>query len=214
MSGFFAGAPADTAATVIGALLTLGVWAYLLGERRFFRLAQYLLAGLATGYLVVLAVREVLLPRMVQPLLGAPAADPLLWAALLLVLAIAGAHWLPRTVVALPVSLLVAGTAAFALAGAVAGTLLPQLASASVAPGLDPAGLAAAIIGALITVLVVVSFLHGAPRARLVAGAAGIGRWLLLAGVGGWLGFLLVSRLALLVDRLGFLVGDLPGVSR
>jgi hypothetical protein len=47
-----------------------------------------------------------------------------------------------------------------------------------------------------------------------VAGAAGIGRWLLLAGVGGWLGFLIVSRLALLIDRLGFLVGDLPGVSR
>jgi hypothetical protein len=66
----------------------------------------------------------------------------------------------------------------------------------------------------VITVLVVLSFLHGAPRTRLVAGAAGLGRWLLLAGVGGWLGFLIVSRLALLIDRLGFLVGDLPGVSR
>ena len=34
-------------ATWVAALLTIGVWAYLVGERRFFRLAQHLLAGLA-----------------------------------------------------------------------------------------------------------------------------------------------------------------------
>jgi hypothetical protein len=57
-------------------------------------------------------------------------------------------------------------------------------------------------------VLVLLSFLHGVPRRRALVVAAGGGRWLLLAGIGGWLGFLLVSRLTLLVDRVGFLLGD------
>ena len=47
-----------------------------------------------------------------------------------------------------------------------------------------------------------------------MVGAAGTGRWLLLGGIGGWLGFLLVSRLALLVDRLQFLLGDWLGIAR
>lgn len=214
MTGFFADGMAGTAATWIAAVVTVAVWAYLFGERRIFRLGQHLLAGLATGYLLILAVREVLMPRLVEPLLSAPAGNLLLWPALVLCVAMAGARWLPRPVVAVPVAVLVAGTAAFALGGAVAGTLLPQLAGATIPPGLDATGLAGAIIGAVITVLVVLSFLHGAPRTRLVAGAAGVGRWLLLGGVGGWLGFLLVSRLALVLDRIGFLVGDVIGIGR
>jgi hypothetical protein len=70
------------------------------------------------------------------------------------------------------------------------------------------------LVGLVITALVLVAFLHGVPRGRLMAGAAGTGRWLLLGGIGGWLGFLLVSRLALLVDRLQFLLGDWLGIAR
>src|SRR3990170_4439422 len=66
---------------------------------------------------------------------------------------------------------------------------------------------AAAAIG--ITVLVVLSFTHGTTVGRLSGRATVVGRWLLIGGIGGWLGFLLVSRLALLVDRLAFLLRDL-----
>jgi hypothetical protein len=214
MSGFFPDNLAGTVATWSAALVTIGVWAYLVGERRFFRLAQHLLAGLATGYLVLLAVREVLVPRLLQPLISDPAANALLWPALALTIAMAAARWLPRPVVAIPVAVLVAGTAAFALGGAVVGTLLPQMAGAVLAPGLAPGAVLNGIIGLIITVLVLLAFLHGAPRRRVLVGAAGAGRWLLLAGIGGWLGFLLVSRLTLLVDRVGFLLGDWLGVVR
>ena len=37
---------------------------------------------------------------------------------------------------------------------------------------------------------------------------------LLIAGIGGWLGYLLFSRLLLLVDRIGFLLGDWLGLAR
>ena len=213
MTGFAGDGAVDLAATWIAAAVTLVVLAYLFGERRFFRYAQHLLAGLATGYLVVIAVREVLVPGLVQPLANDPAGNLPLWAAGALVVALAAARWLPRAVVAVPVAVLIAGTAAFALGGAVAGTLLPQVA-ASVLPADAPfMDLANALLALLITVLVLISFLHGIPRGRLVGGAAGIGRLLVLGGIGGWLGFLIVSRLVLLVDRLSFLLTDWLRVS-
>jgi hypothetical protein len=201
------------AATWVAALVTVLVWSYLIGERRIFQLAQHLLAGLATGYLVLLAVREVLLPRLAEPLVRDLAGNLLLLPALVLVGALAGARWLPRPVVALPVAFLVAGTAAFALGGAVVGTLLPQLAASVIQPG-GAGTVANGLVGLGVTSLVLIGFLHGVPRSRIVGGAAGTGRWLLLGGIGGWLGFLLVSRLALVVDRIGFLLGDWLGLAR
>jgi hypothetical protein len=47
-----------------------------------------------------------------------------------------------------------------------------------------------------------------------VAACAGVGRWLLIGGIGGWLGFLLVSRLGLLVDRVAFLLNGWLGLGR
>jgi len=91
--------------------------------------------------------------------------------------------------------------------------LLPQLA-ASVLPADAPLiDLANGVLAMVITALVLVSFLHGIPRGRLVGGAAGVGRLLVLGGIGGWLGFLIVSRLVLLVDRLSFLINDWLRVS-
>ena len=71
-----------------------------------------------------------------------------------------------------------------------------------------------AVATAVVTILVTLSFLHGAPRGRVGTGAARLGRWLLLAGLGGWLGYLILSRLILLIDRIGFLLGDWLGIGR
>jgi hypothetical protein len=212
--GWFAGSGAPAvAATWVAAAVTLTVLAYLAGERRLFRMAQHLLAGLATGYLVVLAVREVLLPRLIEPLATQPAANLLLWPAAVLVVVMAAARWLPRRVVAIPVAVLVAGTAAFALGGAVAGTVLPQMAGTLVTGDGGVLDLSIGVGALVMTALVVLAFLHGVPRGRLLGGANGVGRWLLVAGIGGFVGFLVVSRLALLVDRLTFLLSDWLGIA-
>jgi hypothetical protein len=214
VSGFFGSDLAGVAGTTLAALVTIAVWSYLAGERRVFGWAQHLLAGLSTGYLVIISVREVLVPSLVRPLIDAPAADPVLWPALLLVMALVLARWLPRQVVAIPVALLIAGTAAFALGGAVVGTLLPQLAASLLPGGATSSGLLNATIGLVITALVLIAFLHGTRSGRLGSAAAGSGRWLLVGGLGGWIGFLLVSRLALLVERLRFILVDWLGLGR
>ena len=202
----------DTVTTWVAALVTLVVLGGLLGERRLFGWSQHLLAGLATGLVVMLAIRELIVPRVVEPLLADPAGRGDLWIGLGLVVTTAAAPWIPRAVAAVPISVLVGSLAAFALGGAVVGTLLPQLAASVARPGDGPAATLVTVASAAITILVLVGFLHGAPRGRLVGGAAATGRWIMLAGLGGWLGYLILSRLVLLLDRLTFLLGDWLGL--
>ena len=206
MSGFLGEDLAGTAGTWMAALVTLGVWAYLAGERRFFRYAQHLLAGLLTGYVVVLSVREVLLPRLVEPLAGDPTGELALWPAAVLAAVLVGARFLPARVTAVPISLLVAGTAAFALGGAVAGTLAPQVAAAMVPRDGGVATLAGALGSIVLMSLVLLSFRHGVAGEGLAWRLGVAGRWVLLAGLGGWFGFALLGRLTLLVERSSFLL--------
>jgi hypothetical protein len=204
----------DAIATLVAAIATIVVLGAMLGERRLFGWSQHLFAGLVTGYLVLLATTEVLVPRIIAPLLDAPADRLDLWLALGLASSAAAAPWLPRLVAAIPISIAIGALAAFALGGAVVGTILPQLAATIVRPEPNAAATAASVAGAAITGLVLLGFLHGSPRGRLVAGAGAAGRWLMLVGIGGWLGYLLLSRLVLLVDRIGFLMGDWLGLGR
>jgi hypothetical protein len=199
-------------ATWVAAVVTLIVLGGLLGERRVFGWSQHLLAGLVTGYLALLAVSEVIVPRLVEPLAADPVANGELWVGLALVASAAGAPWLPRAISAIPVSIAIGALAAFALGGAVVGTLLPQVAGAVARPESTAAATLASVAAAVVTGLVLVSFLHGTPRGRALHGAATAGRWLMLAGIGGWLGYLLFSRLVLLIDRVAFLVGDWLGL--
>lgn len=212
MNGLSDGLPLDVAATWVAALVTLVVLGGMLGERRAFGWSQHLLAGLATGFLALLALREVIVPRLVEPLLADPGNRVDLWVGVGLVGLAAGAPWLPRNLTAAPVSIALGSLAAFALAGAIVGTVLPQLATAVAVRGDGAVATVAAVGAAAVSALVLTSFLHGTPRGRLVGAASDAGRWLLVAGLGGWLGYLLLSRLVLLLDRIGFLLGDWLGI--
>jgi hypothetical protein len=208
VNGFFGAGLAGTVATWVAALATIAVWSYLVGARRPFVLMQQLLAGLATGYLALLAIRDVLVPRLLVPLVESPRDHVLLLLALVLVAILVGATWLPRGLTAPVGAILVGGVAAFALGGAVVGTILPQIAAALPTTAAASPNLLGELISLVITSLVLLAFLHGAPRGELTTRAATVGRWLLVGGIGGWLGFLVVSRLSLLVDRISFLLGD------
>jgi hypothetical protein len=203
--------PASAAATWVAAIVTLVVLGGLLGERRAFGWAQHLLAGLATGFLALLVLGEVIGPRLVAPLVDRPDRVEL-WLGLALVGVAAGSPWLPRVVAAVPLSIAVGALAAFALGGAVIGTLLPQLAAAMARPDTAGADLVVVLVAAAVTAVVLLAFLRGTSRGRIAGPTARAGRWLLVAGVGGWLGYLLLGRLVLLLDRLAFLLGDWLGM--
>jgi hypothetical protein len=212
MSGFFGTTTADLVATWVAAIVTLVVFGALFGERRVFGWTQHLLAGLATGFLALIALTELIGPRLIEPIVADPTGRPELWVGLALVGAAAAAPWLPRQVSVVPVSIAIGALAAFALGGAVIGTVLPQLDASIVRPGGSAAATLGGGLAVAVTGLVLVGFLHGMPRGRILTTAAGAGRWLLIGGIGGWLGFLILSRLILLVDRVGFLLGDWLGL--
>jgi hypothetical protein len=198
----------------VAAAATVLTWSILVGARRPFAWSQRLLAGLATGYLVLLAIREVLVPRLVGPLLAAPATHPELWLALAAGVLLLGARWLPPALGALPVAVLLGATAAFALGGAVVGTVVPQLSGVMLSPAATGGALASGMVATIVAAVVLLAFVHGQPRSRAVAGLAGAGRWIMLGGLGVWLGYLVVSRLVLLADRVAFLVVDWLGIGR
>ncbi len=214
MSGLFGTETADVLATWVAAVVTLVVLGGLLGERRLFGWSQHLLAGLVTGFLAVLAIREVIGPWLVQPLLDGGAARLELWLGLAVVAVAAAAPWLPRIVAAVPVSIAIGALAAFALGGAVIGTIIPQLVATVAVDRPTAVETVSGVAAAGVSGLVLLGFLHGVPRGASMRAAAGAGRWLLLAGIGGWLGYLLFSRLLLLLDRIGFLLGDWLGLAR
>jgi hypothetical protein len=214
VSGFEGSTDADQAATLVAAVVTLIVFGGLFGERRLFGWTQHLFAGLITGYLVLLAITEVIVPRLVVPLAEDPVARPELWLGVGLLVTAAGAPWLPRLVAAVPVSIAIGGVAAFALGGAVVGTILPQLAASIARPGDDAVATVVSAAAAIVSGLVLIGFVHGAPRGKVLAGASAAGRWLMLGGIGGWIGYLLLSRLVLMVDRITFLVVDWLGLGR
>jgi hypothetical protein len=203
----------ETAVTIVAALATIAVLGGMLGERRVFAFVQHLFAGLVTGYLAVLAIGEVLVPRVIQPIVAGPAARAEPWILLALSALAAAAPWLPRVVGAIPVSLLVGSIAAFAMGGALVGTALPQASAAMVGPG-APATVAGDLVALAITVLVLLALLHARPGAGVARAAVVSGRWLLIGGLGAWLGFLVASRLTLLVDRISFLLVDWLGLGR
>lgn len=214
VNGFFETGTAGTIATWVAALVTLIAWSYLVGERRLLRAAQLLLAGLATGYLALVAIQEVLVPQLISPLLSSASSHPELFLDAALVLIIVGSRWLPRRIVAVPAAVVVGGTAGYALGGAVSGTLLPQLAAGIVTASSGPGGAVSGIVGLAITLPVLLVFVRGTQRGAVISAVSRTGRWFVVGGLGAWLGFLLLSRLALLVDRIGFLLGDWLGLLR
>ena len=214
MTGLVDAGSGGVLAMWVAAAATILTWSILVGARRPFGWSQRLLAGLATGYLILIAIREVLVPRLVAPLLTAPAEHPELWLASVGGLLLVGARWLPPAAGALPVAVLLGATAAFALGGAVVGTVMPQLSAVTLTPSPTGGALASGVVASIVAALVLLAFLHGQPRSRAMAGMAGAGRWIMLGGLGVWLGYLVVSRLALLTDRVAFLVVDWLGIGR
>jgi len=61
--------------TAVGFLLTVCVLSYLFGDNPLFRLATFMFVGVAAGYAAVLLIYQVLLPRLVLPLLQGSLAE-------------------------------------------------------------------------------------------------------------------------------------------
>ncbi|MEZ4860052.1 MAG: hypothetical protein R3C14_02035 [Caldilineaceae bacterium] len=134
-----------TAGLWVSFFFSLMIFSLIAGDRSLARLAQYILVGVTLGYLGALVWRQVLVPRLFQPLFSAPLATPGLWLTLILglLLWIAGLEriWLRgllpprkhrawrtflRVAGGIPVALMLGITLSAVLIGLLQGTLWPQ----------------------------------------------------------------------------------------
>jgi hypothetical protein len=121
--------PSDLAGGMVGLLLTLMVFSYLLGDNFLFRLAIHIFIGVAAGYVAVMVVYNVLFPQLILPFLSGDRVRmlfvvlPLLLSGLLLTKSSTRlASWGSPAV-----AYLVGVGVAAVVGGAVLGTIFPQI---------------------------------------------------------------------------------------
>lgn len=207
----------------VGAILTLLVFSYLLGDTPLFRIAQAVFVGVAVGYATTVAVYTILLPRLFVPLAVAPALNwPLLVPLVLglLLLAKVKSAWAP--IGNISVAFLFGVGGALAIGGAISGALYPQVAATGSAISLqqgtaeliDGVILVIGTIGALLSFRFVVGGQRPAARVlSLVASRWGyLGRLFILVAFGAIFADTAASRISVLIGRMYFLFHDWLGV--
>jgi hypothetical protein len=121
--------------TLVGFILTLMVFSYLIGDNPLFRLATYLFVGVSAGYIAAVIIDQVFWARLAIPLLTGTLNDRLLTLVPLFLCILLVFKLSPKTsrVGNLPMGFLVGIGAAVIIGGAVSGTLFGQI-NGAVAP--------------------------------------------------------------------------------
>jgi hypothetical protein len=200
----------DLVGMLVGALLVLMIFSYLLGDNPLYRLALHLFVGVAVGYALGLALR-VILSRFFAPLIYDRDLSLLVPLILVIFLLIKG---LPKYAYIgnMSVAYLVGVGAAVALSGALLGGLVPQIGATGRA--LRAHGLLDGLIilvGTLATLAVFTFTVRGRGSAGrlwsgIVGGVAWVGRWFLITALA--LGFAgaFTAAASILIGRLGQLL--------
>ena len=213
----------EDAGLVVGAVLTLLVSSYLLGDNPLYRLALHLFVGALVGYSVGVVFRDVMIGMVLGQLLTDPLAVivPLVLGILLLF------KGFPRQAYVgnFSIAYLVGVGTAVALSGALLGTLVPQVGATGRA--LSPASLQSSRAGLLDGLLIVVgttctlmSFTFTAQKqqglggawARIVKLAAGIGRIFIICAFGVAFAGALTASLSIFIGRIQYLIDVFTGV--
>lgn len=197
----------DLLGLLIGLLLTLFIYSYLLGDNWFYRTAVHILVGVSAAYAAVVAIEELFIPVYNRLQADPTAPSSLLWLVPILLSLSLLFTWI-RPVTWLgngSVALLVGTGAAVALVGVVTGTLIPQLLSA---PG---TGVAAQLLIALLTISALLYFRFTRKEnedrpSLLQRTVTGTGQALLMITFGALFASAFTTSLVLVSDRLNYFV--------
>jgi hypothetical protein len=126
--------PLDLITAVLSFLFTLLIFSYLIGDNPLFKIALYIFVGVSSGYIAAVAWWQVIWPRLIQPLMAAMISDGPLTEKVLVLVPLFGAVLILMKTSArfaglggIVMAFLAGVGAAVAIAGAVSGTLLPQV---------------------------------------------------------------------------------------
>jgi hypothetical protein len=212
--------PIEFISAIIGLVLTLMVFSYLIRDNPLFRIAVYIFIGVACGYAATVVWHDVLLPKLSQSVTTFHPLSilPFVFGISLL------AKLSPRTswIGSFAMAVLVGVGAAAAVGGALIGTLLPQAQAAIDGFDVLSAGnvgeAAFRLLGGVImlvgTVFTLASFHFSAGRAadgtpkrnRILEGVAWVGRIFIAITFGALFAGVYISALTAMIERLSFVI--------
>ncbi len=215
----------DLITSVISFLFTLLILSYLIGDNPLFRIAVYIFVGVSSGYVAAVAWWQVIMPRLIYPLVYGSVLEksfiaiPLLGALLILMKIFPRWAGLARIAMAF----LVGAGAAVIITGALTGTLIPQISATINAFDLNSAserniGVVEVIFnGAFIlagTVFTLIYFHFGASpktdgsmrRLGLIETSAWVGRIFIGITLGTIFAGVFAAALTALIERISALI--------
>ena len=207
----------DVAGLVLGVVLTLLIFSYLLGDNPLYRLALHLFVGALVGYSFGLILREVLL----KITLGQLQSYPILLVPLVMGLWLFFFKSIPRLAYMgnFVLAFLIGVGTAVALSGALMGIIIPQIEATGRAlsfPSPVPfrLGLLDGLLIVVGTVCTLMAFNFAARKQRGLAGAwarlvgvmTGIGRVFLLFAFGVAFAGALTASLSIFIGRMQYII--------
>jgi len=213
--------------TIAAFVLTLTVLSYLIGDNLLFRLAAYVFVGVAAGLVAVMVIYQVILPRMVWPLIYGTNEERLL----VLVPAVLGVFLLFKLSRRLgrlgnaPMAYIAGAGAAIIIGGAVYGTIIGQGSAAvntlQFAPGSGYLGRLGEGVIILLGTLTSLAYFHFSTRAGVtqpgrrsgvMQAVSGVGQVFISITLGAVYAGVLLAALSALVERILFLIQTVGGL--
>jgi hypothetical protein len=219
----------ESAIILSGGFVTLGVFSFLIRENPFFRFFEHLFIGVASGLIPLLTFKDFLWPKILSPLLGFESSVlpdgtvivpynplfllylfPLCLGLLYYTILIPRYAWLAKLVIGISL-----GASAGLYFKGFFVEIIPQI-TGSFKPIVvfEEGGFSLiesfnniVFVGTLLSVLLYFFFcIRG--ESLLLRGPRASGRWLMMVCFGAFFGSTVMARMALLVERLQFLIND------
>ena len=221
--------PVELISALVGLILTLMIFSYLIGDSPLFRIAVYIFIGVSSGYAATVVWHQVLVPKLFAPLQTSNPNQllltliPLVLCFSLLAKLTPRISWIGNAAMAI----LVGVGAAAAVGGALLGTLIPQARAAmsaldfrSAASGADAVlGLIEGAIMLAGTTFTLASFHFSASRApdgtakrnRILEMIAWVGRLFIAITLGVLFAGVYMSALTAMIERLSSMINFVRG---
>jgi hypothetical protein len=119
---------ADWIGALLGFVLTLLVFSYLIGDNQLFRMILHLFIGVSAGFAATVVIYNIIFPRMFAPLIYGQGSEQILALVPIFLAGLLITKISPRFAFIgnFPMAYIVGVSAAAAIGGAVMGTLIPQ----------------------------------------------------------------------------------------
>ena len=192
--------------TLIAAILTLFIFSFLYRDNPFYKFAEYLLVGISVGYLIVISIKTIVLPKLYYPIFRQ---GDLLY----LIPGILGIFMFLRF---FPKLSWLSGISMALIIGAGAGVSIPAVMQAQIYTQMKASMGSYTSVNNIIVALAVITtlsyFFFSREHKGVLGTSAKIGIFFMMVFFGATFGYTVMSRVTLLIGRAQFLLGDFLGL--